>query len=373
MHIVHLSTRLDFYGGEVCLANLAEGCAARGHRVSCLLRPGSQLADRLAGSDVQTVSMPLLDWYDPLTVWRVNRWLRGHQVDVLATHLPRDYFIAAAASRGLPLCNVATRHRLKPLKMAWLKRPFFRNFGAIVAVSKAVAVGVNYAALVPSDRVVTVPNGVVQPVSPGSGPTLRERCGVAGEAPVVGLVGRLVPDKGAACLVTAVGKLAASWPELQVMLVGGGDPGGAYRRQLQGLADGAGWGARLHFLGFVPEAARYIREFDVQVVPSVAEPFGLATIEAMASAVPVIATTAGGSPEIIQDGVEGFLVPAGDTQALADRLSCLLASPEQGRQLGARGRERYLREFTAGQMVDRTEAVYERAVAWRREWQKGPA
>ncbi len=67
---------------------------------------------------------------------------------------------------------------------------------------------------------------------------------------------------------------------------------------------------------------------------------------------------AGGSPEIIRDGVEGFLVPVGDVDTMANRLACLLGSPGLRRQIGQRGQDRYRERYTLESMVDRTEAVY---------------
>jgi len=364
LHIVHLSTRMDYYGGEVCLANLARGCIERGHRVSCLVRWGSALAEKMSGGAVDVIPMRIVDWFDPSTLHRIGGWLRSHDVDVLATHLPRDYFIASVASRGLSLTNVATRHRLQPLAFPLVKRPFLRGFGAVVGVSEAVSRGLRQARLVPSERIVTVPNGVATPRH-YTGPGLRERCGIPVSAPVVGLVGRLQPDKGVDFLVAAVGKLVRDWPGLHVMLVGDGGLVDGYCDLLRQTARQAHWQERLHFLGYVPHAATHSSEFDVQVIASPAEPFGLATIEAMASGVPVIVTDAGGSPEIVRDGVEGFLVPPGDVEVLANRLVCLLGSRGLRREMGARGRRRCQKHYTVDHMVAATERVYQQAVAWK--------
>lgn len=363
MRIGHLSTRLDYYGGEVCLANLATGFAGRGHEVSCLVRPGSVLAERLAAENVSLDLAPLVDWFDPGTILRVRRWLRQNRIDILATHLPRDYFIAGVAGRRLPVCNVATRHHLKPLSWPLLKRPFLRDFGAVITVSDAVARVVRQSRLVPPDRVVTVPNGIAAPSADPPRPGLRERCGIAPQSPMVGLVGKLSPEKGAELLLQAVARLTVPWPDLQILLIGDGDD--RYRNVLASAGDRYGLKGRVHFCGYVPEAAQLVRELDIQVVASRAEPFGLATLEAMASGVPVVATATGGSPELMRDGVEGFLVPPGGVEALADRLARLLASPQLRRECGQRGRLRFEQHFSLPRMLDETATVYRQALAQR--------
>ncbi|MDX2473875.1 MAG: glycosyltransferase family 4 protein [Candidatus Krumholzibacteria bacterium] len=362
MRIVHLSTCLEYYGGEVCLANLACGFAERGHEVSCLVRPESALAQRLAGRSVEVVPLAMIDWFDPGTIVRVGRWLRQHQVDVLATHLPRDYFIAATAARGLPICNIATRHQLKPLSLPVLKRPFLRGFGAVIAVSEAVAAGVHQARLVHPARVVTVPNGIVAPTYAGTRSELRRRAGLSQDDLVIGLVGKLCPEKGADFLLRAVAHLRERNPDLHVILLGDGGGGNGYGAHLEDLVRTLGLTDRVHFPGFVSEVAPWVQQFDVQVVASQAEPFGLVTLEAMAAGVPVVATNTGGSPEILTDGAEGFLVSPGDVDQLADRLTRLLKSQNLRRDMGNRGRVRYRDHFTIEHMLARTEAVYRAAL-----------
>ena len=361
MHLVHLSTRRDFYGGEVCLANLAEGMARRGHRVSCLVQPESALQARLAGGPVAVVPLPMVDWFDPGTVRRVGRWLQQAGADVLATHLPRDWFIGAVAAQGLPVGQVATRHVLRPVSWPVLKRPFLRRCAAMVAVSEAVAAGLRQSRLVPPERVVTIPNGVAASADPAtrrrSRDALRDLLGVPPEAPVVGLVGRLVPAKGAADLVVAAGRVLVAVPDLHVVLIGGGGSA-TYRQELLARAHDAGLAGRLHLTGYQPEATRLSAGFDVQVVASAAEPFGLVTIEALAAGVPVVATDSGGSPEIVRDGREGFLVAPGDVDALANRLICLLGSAGLRREMGERGRQRHRERFSLDQMLAATERVY---------------
>lgn len=361
MTIAFLNTMSGFYGGEACLVELATGLVARGHRVMCVTRPGAELADRAAAAGLETVRMPLVDWFEPRGVLLLRRLLVARGVEILHTHVPRDYYLAAVATAGLGVRNVGTRHQLRPIGAAPLKRPFLRRFSALIAVSAAVRRGLEGARLLPDDRLVTVPNGVpFPPPAPRTG--LRRRAGVAPDAPVVGCVGRLCPTKGLEVLLAAAVRLRTQWPDLRVIVVGGesGDPD--YGERLRRRAADLGLAAAVSFLGYVPEAGRYCGEFDVQAVPSWAEAFGLVTLEAMARGRPVVATGTGGSAEIVRSGREGYLVAPGDAAALADRLGRLLRSPDLRRGMGERGRERVRRSFSSDRMVDATLEVYERVL-----------
>jgi glycosyltransferase involved in cell wall biosynthesis len=232
----------------------------------------------------------------------------------------------------------------------------------VIAVSEAVAAGVHQARLVPPERVMTIPNGIVAPNFDTAGPGLRRQAGLAQDDLVIGLVGKLCSGKGADFLLRAAARMADRVRDFHILLVGDGGRQNGYRAHLENLVKTVGLSDRVHFLGYVPDAARFGQEFDVQVVPSQAEPFGLVTLEAMAGGVPVVATDTGGSPDILTDGVEGFLVSPGDENQLADRLVQLLTSQNLRREMGSRGKQRFLKNYTVDLMVERTEAVYRQAV-----------
>jgi glycosyltransferase involved in cell wall biosynthesis len=358
MRIAHLSSMTGFYGGEVCLLNLAVGLQRRGHSLACVVRPDSRLRRELTARGIAVLPLPLVDWFEPLGVARLRRWLIREDIQILHTHLPRDYFIAAAATLGTEVANVGSRHQLNRISLPVLKRPFLSRFRAMIAVSQAVCRGLAASQIMEPDRVVTIPNGIAWDGSPGAYVDLRRARGVGPDVPVVGFVGRLCPGKGVETLLRATAGLKQRWPDFQLFILGDGPGVTDYVKSLRKLAVHLGLEAQAHFFGYVDNAAAACAAFDVQVVSSQAEPFGLVTLEAMAQRVPVVVTNSGGSPEIVRDGVEGFLVPPGDPDVLTRRLDCLLDSPGLRREMGRRGRERVRRRFTLDHMLDATEALY---------------
>ena len=362
MHIGYLSTMASYYGGEVCLASLAGGMQERGHQVTCIVRPESRLLVQLRAREIATLPLNLVDWYEPWGMVKLGRRLRQAGLDILHSHLPRDYFMAAMATLGTGICNVGTRHHLQRISHAPLKRPFLSRFAAMIAVSDAVRKGVLASNVMDEDLVVTVHNGIeCRPPASRSASRqgrLRRSAGVAAESPVVGFVGRLCPTKGLEVLLRAASRLLPRWPELRVFILGDDPRSGNYLRQLEGLVAAMGLTRAVHFFGYVEDARNAAADFDVQVVCSHAEPFGLVTLEAMTQGCPVVVTSTGGSPEIVTDGVEGFLVDPGDAAALARKLDCLLDSPGLRREMGRRGRRRVAAEFSQETMLDRTEEIY---------------
>lgn len=149
--------------------------------------------------------------------------------------------------------------------------------------------------------------------------------------------------KGMDTLITALPKLLPRWPELQLAAVGQGDD----RNWLEDLAEETGVGMHVHFLcdlSYAQLAACY-SACEMFALPSRGEGFGLVYLEAMACGKPVIGGAHGGAPEVIEDGVTGYLVPHGDAVQLATSIETLLANPELGREMGRRGRQRVENEF----------------------------
>ncbi len=363
MRIVQLSTMMSFYGGEVHLASLAAGMLARGHEVTCVVRPGSDLARVLPKRGLEVRNLPLVDWFDPASVARLSRLVRSVGCDILHTHLPRDYFLAAVATLGTGVANVGTRHQLRPLSHALLKRPFLGRFSEFIAVSEAVGEGLLQAGVVPRDRLSVVHHGLDSAMGGAAGgQRLRLQAGVSTETPLVGFVGRLCPTKGVDTLVRAAGIMKDRWPQLKMILVGDEAPGSNYRIALERLIKQLDLEDVISFSGYVHGAGQISQAFDIQVVPSVAEPFGLVTLEAMAAGVPVVVSNSGGSPEIVRDGVEGFLFAPGDEKNLARKLDCLLDSAGLRQEMGLRGSQRAAESFSRAKMLDRTEEVYRRAL-----------
>jgi N-acetyl-alpha-D-glucosaminyl L-malate synthase BshA len=137
---------------------------------------------------------------------------------------------------------------------------------------------------------------------------------------------------------------------------------GPERRHAEALARELGVAADVLFVGSVPNIADYLSVAALLLLPSETESFGLAALEAMACEVPVIATRTGGLPEVVCDGETGWLVPVGDTEAMAAHAAALLASPQRWSEMGRRARAWAIEQFSTDRVIPRYEALYEHVV-----------
>lgn len=200
----------------------------------------------------------------------------------------------------------------------------------------------------------------------------RAKLGVAGErALLLGIVAQLSPWKGHDTAIEALRLLCAQGVDAHLLVVGSAKftaratrfDNRAYLAQLHELVAGAGLEDRVSWLGERSDVPELVSALDALLLPSWEEPFGRALIEAMALAVPVIATSVGGPAEIIRDGCEGYLVPPRDGVAWTRALMRMHElDPERRRELGVAGRRRVEREFSAAHHAAAIGAVYERAL-----------
>jgi len=173
--------------------------------------------------------------------------------------------------------------------------------------------------------------------------------------PLLLAVCRLAPQKG---LETAVRALP-SIPRATLLVLGDGPE----RATLEALADSLGVRDRLLLPGRVGDVAALYRRATVVVHPARWEGFGLAMLEAMLAAKPVVAARAGSAPELVEHDRTGLLVPVDDPAALAEAVASLLADPDRAQAMGRAGEERARTEFSVARMAERTFSVYERVLA----------
>jgi glycosyltransferase involved in cell wall biosynthesis len=183
---------------------------------------------------------------------------------------------------------------------------------------------------------------------------LRQDLGVPPDAPLVGIVGRLVPIKAHDLFLAAAHRLAKINPALHFAIVGDGE----LWEQLHRDVAAAGLAERVHFAGWRGDLADVYRDLDVVVCCSRNEGTPVSVIEACAAGRPVIGTPVGGMTDIISEGVNGLLVPSGDSEALATAIASLIADPSRRQSMGAAGRRMVLERYGADRMVSELKRIY---------------
>jgi glycosyltransferase involved in cell wall biosynthesis len=202
-------------------------------------------------------------------------------------------------------------------------------------------------------KVLFVPNGIPTPPPP-SGVDVRAELGIPAGAPVIGTVSVLRAQKALDVFVRAAVPLLRDYPDLRVWIAGEGPLKG----ELGELARSLGAQDRVMLLGYRSDVPDVLNSLDVAVSSSLFEGSPLAVMEYMEAARPIVATTVGGVPDLIDDGVHGLLVPPADPDALGAALRRMLDDRVAAQAMGERARERRRREFDIDLTVRRFESLY---------------
>jgi glycosyltransferase involved in cell wall biosynthesis len=296
---------------------------------------------------------------------------------IVHTHTPKPGIYGRLAARlaRVPVV-VNTVHGLYALPDdPWRKRAVVYGLERLAAMCSDAELLVSAEDLptlrrlrVPADRVTVMGNGVdLERFDPAAVPAAerdaarRELGAVTDEDVVVGLVGRLVREKGYPEIFEAADRLRPRFPNLRVAAVGPDEPDKA--DSLTAADRRAAERAGVRFLGARDDVVRLYAGMDIHVLASHREGFPLSPMEASAMGVPVVATDIRGCRQAVDDGVTGLLVPARDPAALADAIARLVSDPDERRRLGAAARRKARDAFDHRRSIDLVLATYERLLA----------
>jgi lipopolysaccharide/colanic/teichoic acid biosynthesis glycosyltransferase/glycosyltransferase involved in cell wall biosynthesis len=329
-----------------------------------LSSPGKNLCDVAAMEKVASIAIPMERQIAPVedlvSLWRLWRTVRQVRPTIVDASTPKAGLLTGIAAwlARVP-CRVYTLRGLRLETASGLKRAMLwaAEWVACACSHRVVCVSPSLRARAIGLRLVSPAKAVV--LAKGSGgvdltrfspayrsspqtETLRIKLGIPSGAPVLGYVGRFVKDKGIRQLVKSFQQLRRTYPSLRLLLVGDFEEGDPVEPEVRRYIESEAATIRP---GFVSDTAPYYALMDVLALPTYREGFPGVPLEAQASGVPVVTTRATGAVDSIIDGVTGFLVPVGDTDALTSAVGELLSDSELRQRMGKAGRERMERDF----------------------------
>ena len=356
--VLHTQKVAGISGSEAHLLQLLPDLRTRGWDVRFLMlhedEPGAwEFARELEARDVPLDAIQLRADVDPRAFTEVVAHVARQRPRILHTHLVHAdvYGQLAGAMSRVPL-RLSTKHGFNEFREGRFFGLADRTVGSLAHVHIAISHGLaHYLA-----ETEGFDEHAFEIVHYG----ISARNGVSpygGRAPRLLCVGRLIPIKGHLVLLRALAQARGRVPGLVLDVAGRGplEPAlKAYAREL-GIEEA------VNFLGFVAPVQVAIEDVAIVVVPSLGEGFGMVALEAMERARPVVVSSVGGLPEIVEHGQTGFVVPAGDAEALADAIVELASDLGRAAAMGAAGRERALAEFPPERSADRIDELYRAA------------
>jgi glycosyltransferase involved in cell wall biosynthesis len=325
--------------------------------------------------DVPDMQREVAPLHDARSIRRLTTIMRHERPHILHTHtakagaLARAAALAAGDARPPIIVHTFHGHVLKgyfgPGRTAFFKqveRSLARMSDVLVAVSPEVRDELIAHGVAPADKFTVIRLGI--PLAERLGDETanldyRALYGIPDDAFVVGWVGRMTGVKDTDAVLEIVRTTRERGVPAVLCMVGDGPD----RERLEQVAHDLGIVRSTYFVGYQSDVAGYYRLFDAFLLPSVNEGTPVSAIEALASGTPVVATRVGGVPDVVTEGIDGFLVDAGDTEAAADRLAELAGDPELRSRLGAAGRENAVERYSVERLVDDVDRLYKSLLA----------
>jgi glycosyltransferase involved in cell wall biosynthesis len=317
---------------------------------------GGELAETFVRKGKNIKILNLKTYHNPLNLLRLALLIRKNRFQIVHTH---GYFAStmgrvAAYLSGMPIIisHVHTTHWDFSKRHLWIERILSRVTDRILCCSNAVRDFVIFKEKIDPKKVLTIYNGVQRKTMGGG---ISGEVGSGRKEVRIVTTGSLVNNKGHRYLLEAISKIEKD-NGITVNIMGEGPLKG----QLVDYAKRLGIDGQTNFLGLVGDVQAVLREADIFVLPSIErEGLGVGIIEAMSQGKPVIGTSIGGIPELIEDGVNGYLVRPRDADGLAAKLKVLIDDRREQERMGREGRRRFEERFDAAIMVKNIEHLYD--------------
>ncbi len=324
------------------------------YEVVAAVPPDSLLSAKLKREHIRTIELP-----SGMSMWHVYHLVRRERPDIVHLNATQSVALLALAARlaGVPRV-VFTAHGWsfnEPAPLVKQLLRWFTTFLTILVTTRTIAVSHFSGLQAPLyKKIRVIHNGIDEPAflaRDEARAALARRIGAVSHPFWVGTIAELHPSKGVDLLIQA----AYLVDDIEVVIIGEGEA----RKDLEKLIADLDLTHRVHLLGFIDEAARYLKAFDTFALPSRTEALGYVLIEAGMAEVPVIAAAVGGIPEIITDQITGDLVHAYSDVKLAESLIEFKGSPNTIRRYAEALRQHVTRYFSLHGMIKRTREVYE--------------
>lgn len=351
-------------GAETVVLNLASRVNSDRFRSIVLLPREDWLSKNLRERGIPTFFVDSKAWYDFRLPLGMARVIRQERVDLIHSHLPGQNFYSCVVGRLTGPKTIATYHGALELAQSQGLRGKIQ-LGTVRGMADAVVVVCDFMGKMlqdiqfPADKIVRIYNGIT--VERYEGPSdgrLRKELGLSNGTKIVGTVANLRQTKGYEFFIQAAGKVLAAVPHARFVAIGDIDQ--EIAKPLFEAIGRLGLHDRVHFLGFRKDVPELLKELDVFVLASVSEGFPLVALEAMAASRPMVVTRSGGPQEIVDDGLNGMLVPPADSDALAGKICELLTNPQRANELANSARFKVGSAFSLEKMISDYEHLYER-------------
>ena len=355
---MHIESGRHLYGGAKQVAYLIEGLQKRGVENILLCPPGSDIA-RACAPFCHVVETKMEGDLDIGMIIRIRRAILKHRPDIVHLHSRRGADIMGALAARSTRTPVVLSRRVDNPEPRWWARLKYRLYNQIVTISEGIrqvllSEGVD-------ERRVTCVHSAVD-ISAYQKPCDKEAFhatfNLEERSVTIGVIAQLIDRKGHRFLLDILPSLVEKYPNLRVIFFGKGP----LKEKIEKTIETKHLQKHVMLAGFREDLHRWIGCLDLVAHPALMEGLGVSLLQAAAAGVPIVAAPFGGMPEIVFEGVNGFLVDPRDAKKLTEAIETLLSDASLRKEMGKKGRRLVEKSFSIDAMVEGNLAIYEKVI-----------
>jgi D-inositol-3-phosphate glycosyltransferase len=346
-------------GLELTALHLTESMRTKGVSTLLVVPPSSPIEERAKASGVDTAALTShWKYFDLATAMKFYRLLKDREIDVVVLMRSQDINIASIAKIFYPAVKLVFYQQMRSQhdKRDFLHTWIYSKLSLWISLTQSMKDDVLAFTRMPREKLTVVPLGTdLRRFDPShyNGLEARAYFTLPCDKKIIGVLGRLDPQKGQEVLLRAIPEVVKEHTDVLFLFAGdetAGEPG--YKNYLTALCEELGVEPYVRFMKFTDDVPKLMAAIDVLALPSFSETFGLVVIEAMAMEKIIIATNAGGVPEIITNNTTGLLVEPHDEISLAHAIRRVLSDRELCRSLALRGHTEAVERYDFNHCVD---------------------
>ncbi len=371
-NLLYVFDNLEFGGGERGFIQLINCLCRARYKIMVACLPTDVFIEKIKGNEVQINSVDMRNRFNPMVILQLINLMKRENVDIAHSQGVRaDFFTGIAAKlAGVPFVVSTVQMPVEGFNVSAIKRFIYislnrfseRFVDRFIVVSDALKKIMIEKHRIEPQRVVKIYNGIeTNDLCLADDEIMRRRTGfrnesgLGGSIPVIGVIGRLVWQKGFEYFIEAIPEVLKEFKEARFLIVGDG----SLNNKLKAASKTLKIDDRIIFTGFRRDIKEIVAAIDIFVMPSLLEGLPMTLLEAMAMGKPIVATDIDGINEVLENGKTGLLVPTRDPDALSKAIINLLIHRDQAHQMGINARRIVEERFGADIMVERVEDIYE--------------
>lgn len=360
IRILHITNETGWRGGENQLYQLLKQQRQLGHSAALAAPSGSIIAEKCLQTGAKVFSLQQRSDIDMFAAWELSHIIQTHECDLIHAHTGRSHAIAALANRFNQIKKpiIVSRRVSFNLKNSFLNRLKYKSANQFIPISNASKVPLLSLGI--KENVITIiPDGIdTERFENENINDIRKEFGISKDAFVIGNVAHCEPNKNQKMILSAAPKILEANTNAHFVIVGSGPE----LEQLKHQANKLGIQKQVTFAGFRNDIENFYPAFDCYVITSLEEGLCSSILEAQYCGVPVVATKAGGIPEIIGDSETGILVDINNEDALVQGIMQIMNEQEFAKNIGQAGRESVLQNHSIQTVAEKTLTVYRKLI-----------